>query len=58
LHNVSSEFLRPNHGEKQVAKQQQGDDADNDVFHGASYSFPQKRTYSALTAKNAAIIPM
>ena len=29
----SLEFLRPNHGDEQVDKQQQRDDADDDCFH-------------------------
>jgi hypothetical protein len=33
LHGHSSEFLRPNHGHKQIGEQQQRDDADNDCFH-------------------------
>ena len=42
---------------QEVDKQQQGNHADNDVYHGVSYSFSQKRTYSALTTKNATMIP-
>jgi hypothetical protein len=33
LHCRSLEFFRPNHGDEQVRKQQQRDDADNDGFH-------------------------
>jgi hypothetical protein len=57
LHSDSLEFFRPKHGHQQIAEQQQRNDADDDVLHGFSYSFSQKRTYSALTTKNATTIP-
>jgi hypothetical protein len=38
------EFLRPNHGHEEIAEQEERDNGDNEGFHGAAYSFSQKRT--------------
>ena len=47
-------FLRPDHGREQGGEQGEGDEPDNEGFHGGQ-RLPQKRAYAAAKAKKPAV---